>query len=108
LGKNKIKNIIVCLCRADYMRDDDDDQIIDNLPAASIVSANGVVETSYSKGFPVGYKVPRGPVAEGTHGDAGGVMKAIEVLNSLAYKYIYGLLILVVFHPSVRVYLSFF
>jgi hypothetical protein len=31
-------------------------QIIDNLPAASIVTEEGTVETSYSKGFPVGYK----------------------------------------------------
>jgi hypothetical protein len=35
-------------------------QIIDNLPAASIVESSGYVETSYSKGFPVGFKAPRG------------------------------------------------
>jgi transmembrane 9 superfamily protein 2/4 len=52
--------------------------IIDNLPAASIVSANGVVETSYSKGFPVGYKVPSGPSLNSGHGDGGGIMAAIE------------------------------
>ena len=32
--------------------------IIDNLPAASIVESSGFVETSYSKGFPVGFKAP--------------------------------------------------
>ena len=41
------------------------DQIIDNFPAASIVETTGpeyiTVETSYSKGFPVGYKVAAGP-----------------------------------------------
>jgi hypothetical protein len=58
--------------------------IIDNLPAAAIVAEDGYVETSYSKGFPVGYKVPKGvdasteatPLYSG--GGTGGVMADMD------------------------------
>ena len=57
------------------------DQIIDNLPAASIVETTGpeyiTVETSYSKRFPVGYKVAAGPEFA-MEGDGRGVKVDID------------------------------
>ena len=57
--------------------------IIDNLPAASIVAADGFIETSYSKGFPVGYKTvkstPYSPEFTSGVASGGGVKAAMDV-----------------------------